>query len=176
MNEFQFIFEHCNPKVHTYLKVHTRLLSKRGLHLSNLIGVTIPLCKGLSDLMKFPSFIWNYLVASKKVWEISSYFYGLLRIYHEVYYDVLPKRGLHLSDVIGMTIPLSKGTWWWHNVILRLLQIFLIGIFDWRSESNFKRIFSFLQNWRIDIESVSSKHIFCSANFNIIKCHCGHSI
>ena len=30
-----------------------------------------------------------------------------------------------------------------------MLQIFLIGIFDWRSECNFKQIFSFLQNWRI---------------------------
>ena len=76
----------------TYLKVHTRLLSivRSDSHLNEYciflmwLAWQIPLCKGHSDLMKFPSFIWNYLVASKKGLEISSYFCSLLRIY-EIY-------------------------------------------------------------------------------------------
>ena len=38
--------------------------------------------EGHYNLTKSPHFIWNYLIESKKVWEISAYFCGLLRMYN----------------------------------------------------------------------------------------------
>ena len=77
--------------------------------------------------------------------------------------EILRCHFVHLAQLITTVILFSawnKSRVKWDNsqnsrqkmrtyVILRLLQIFLIGIFDWRSECNFKQIFSFLQNWRI---------------------------
>ena len=66
----------------------------------------------------------------------------------------LPKRRLHFPNVIGMTISLWIRTSRWHNVILRLFRVFLIGIFDWRSESNFNQVAFGLNDGRINVKFI----------------------